>query len=112
MNSHDALGCPVSPMRTAAVDPSVVARRSIIFIKETVGMPLPGGGTHDGYWYASDVGGAIHGQRIDLYTGSSSASMRPMLSLSTKGLSVTKVGDFSGCPPMDGGQTRVASAAR
>jgi 3D (Asp-Asp-Asp) domain-containing protein len=111
MNARDSLGCLVSPMRTAAVDPSVVARRSIIFIKETVGMPLPGGGVHDGYWYASDVGGAIHGRKIDLYTGSGTASMRPMLSLNLKGLSVSKVGDFSGCPPMDGGQTRVASAA-
>ncbi len=111
MNAHDSLGCPVSPMRTAAVDPSVVTRRSIIFIKETVGMALPGGGVHDGYWYASDSGGAIRGQKIDLYTGSGAASMRPALSLNLRGLSVFKVGDFSGCPPLDGGQTRVASVA-
>ena len=32
-------------------------------------MLLPGGGMHDGYWYASDTGGAIKGARIDLFTG-------------------------------------------
>ena len=64
-------------MRTVAVDPSVVSRRSIIFIKETVGMPLDGGGVHDGYWYASDIGGAIKGARIDLFTGPGAGSMRP-----------------------------------
>jgi hypothetical protein len=30
---------------------------------------------HDGYWYASDTGGAIKGQKIDLYTGHGRGSM-------------------------------------
>ena len=103
IGSRDALGCRVSPMRTVAVDPAIVSRRSIIFIKETVGMPLEGGGAHDGYWYASDVGGAIKGHRIDLFTGAGAASMRPLSSINLKTLTVSKVGDFSGCPPIDGG---------
>lgn len=110
MRARDSLGCPVSPMRTVAVDPSIVSRHSIIFIKETAGMQLPDGSVHDGYWYASDIGGAIKGQRIDLYTGNDAASMRPMQSLNLKGLTVSKVGDFAGCPPMDGGvSARIAS---
>ena len=109
MGGRDALGCHVAAMRTVAVDPAIVSRRSIIFIKETVGMPLPGGGVHDGYWYASDVGGAIKGQRIDLFTGDNATSMRAMMPLNLKTLSVTRVGEFTGCPPDDGGEgSRVA----
>ena len=111
MKGRDSLGCPVSAMRTVAVDPAIVARHSIIFIKETVGMPLPGGGLHDGYWYASDIGGAIKGRRIDLFTGAGAASMRPMAALNLRTLTVSKVGSFTGCPPADGGAAvRVADA--
>jgi 3D (Asp-Asp-Asp) domain-containing protein len=111
MNSHDSLGCRVSPMRTVAVDPAVIARHSIIFIKETAGLPLADGGVHDGYWYASDIGGAIKGQKIDLFTGQGATSMRPMQGLNLKVLTVSKVGDFAGCPPVDGGAAaRIASA--
>jgi len=96
-----------------AVDPAIVSRRSIIFIKETVGMPLPGGGVHDGYWYASDIGGGIKGNRIDLFTGAGTASMRSASSLNLRTLTVSKVGEFSGCPPTDGGAgMRVADASR
>ena len=113
MKARDSIGCPVAAMRTVAVDPAIVSRRSIIFIKETVGMPLPGGGVHDGYWYASDVGGAIKGRRIDLFTGPGAASMRAMASLNLRRLSVSKVGDFTGCPPTDGGAgLRVADAGQ
>jgi 3D (Asp-Asp-Asp) domain-containing protein len=112
MNAHDSLGCPVSPMRTVAVDPAIVSRHSIIYIKETVGLQLSDGSVHDGYWYASDIGGAIKGQKIDLFTGQGPSSMRPLRDLNLKVLTVSKVGEFSGCPPRDGGGgTRVASAA-
>jgi 3D (Asp-Asp-Asp) domain-containing protein len=110
MSSRDSLGCRVSAMRTVAVDPAIVARHSIIFIKETAGLVLPDGTVHDGYWYASDIGGAIHGSRIDLFTGAGAISMRPLMGLNTKTLTVSKVGEFSGCPPIDGGSgARVAA---
>jgi 3D (Asp-Asp-Asp) domain-containing protein len=95
----DSLGCKVVAMRTVAVDKTVIPRRSVLFIKETVGLKMPDGRTHDGYWYASDVGGAIKGKRIDLYTGRGSASMSPMRSLNLSTLSAVKVGEFKGCPP-------------
>ncbi|MDR3506822.1 MAG: 3D domain-containing protein [Caulobacteraceae bacterium] len=110
--AHDSLGCRVAPMRTVAVDPSVVSRHSVIFIKETVGLPLPGGGVHDGYWYASDIGGAIKGARIDLFTGLGAASMRALSALNMKSLTVTKVGEFTGCPPTDGGEGAKIADAR
>ena len=100
VGTRDASGCKAVPMRTLAVDPHVVPRRSLVFIPETVGLPLPGGGSHDGLWYASDVGGAIKGQRIDLYTGLSAASMKPLMALNLKSLTVKRISSFDGCPPV------------
>jgi len=95
----DSLGCKVVPMRTMAVDRSVIPRRTVIFIKETVGLKMPDGSLHDGYWYASDVGGAIKGQRVDLYTGQGAASMRALQDLNLAKVTAVKVGNFDGCPP-------------
>lgn len=99
VGSLDSLGCRVVPMRTLAVDKSIIPRRTVVFIKETVGLKMPDGATHDGYWYASDIGGAIKGQRIDLYTGHGAASMKPMQKLNLASLTAVKVGQFTGCPP-------------
>ncbi len=95
----DSLGCRVVAMRTVAVDKKLIPRRSVLFIKETVGLSMPDGSAHDGYWYASDVGGAIKGERIDLFTGAGAGSMHPMKALNLSRLSAVKVGDFKGCPP-------------
>lgn len=95
----DSLGCRVVAMRTAAIDTKVIPRRTVLFIQETVGLRMPDGRVHDGYWYASDTGGAIKGNRIDLFTGSGSASMKPVMGLNMSHLTVSKVGEFKGCPP-------------
>lgn len=95
----DSLGCKVVPMRTLAVDKTIIPRRTVVFIKETVGLKMPDGRPHDGYWYATDIGGAIKGQRIDMYTGHSAASMQPMKGLNLTSLTAVKVGKFDGCPP-------------
>ena len=95
----DALGCKVVAMRTVAVDKALIPKRSVLFIKETVGMKMPDGSAHDGYWYASDVGGAVKGKRIDLFTGSGAGSMRPARGLNLASLTAVKVGEFKGCPP-------------
>lgn len=101
VGGRDSLGCPTVAMRTAAIDRAMIPRRTILFIKETVGMPMPGGGLHDGYWYASDIGGAIKGNRIDLFTGSGKGSMAPMMKLNMRAVTVSKVGTFEGCPKAD-----------
>jgi 3D (Asp-Asp-Asp) domain-containing protein len=98
IRARDSLGCPVVPMRTAAVDGVRIRRHTLLFIKETVGLRMPDGRLHDGYWYASDVGGAIHEGRIDLFTGRSAASMGPLMHLNLSKLTVEPVGAFSGCP--------------
>jgi 3D (Asp-Asp-Asp) domain-containing protein len=98
VGGRDSLGCHLAPMRTVAVDPKVFPRHSVLFIKETVGLKMPDGSAHDGYWYASDVGGAIKGARIDLFTGAGAASMKALQALNLASLSVVKVGVFEGCP--------------
>jgi 3D (Asp-Asp-Asp) domain-containing protein len=95
----DALGCKVVAMRTVAVDKNLIPKRSVLFIKETVGLKMPDGSLHDGYWYASDAGTAIKGKRIDLYTGANARSMGAVKSLNLASLTAVKVGDFQGCPP-------------
>ena len=98
VGGKDSLGCRLAPMRTVAVDPKIFPRHSVLFIKETVGLKMPDGSSHDGFWYASDVGGAIKGARIDLFTGAGAASMKALQALNQASLSVVKVGVFEGCP--------------
>jgi 3D (Asp-Asp-Asp) domain-containing protein len=66
--------CPRIPYKTIAVDPKVIPLGSSVFIAETVGMkfPLPDGSTytHDGIWYAEDIGSKIKGRRMDVFVGS------------------------------------------
>ena len=99
IRAFDSLGCKVAAMRTVAVDPKVIPRRTVLFIKETVGLTMPDGTKHDGYWYASDIGGAIKGLKLDLFSGFGASSMRAMGGLDLSSLSVSKVGEFKGCPP-------------
>lgn len=96
---NDSLGCRPIAMRTVAVDPRVVPRRTRLFIRETVGMEMPDGRLHDGFWYASDTGGAIKGSKIDLYTGHGRGSMQPAMRHNMKTLTVVEAGTFQGCPP-------------
>lgn len=61
--------CELKPFRTIAVDPRTIPLGAVVRIEETVGMVLPDGTVHDGLWRAEDIGGAIKGQRIDLFVG-------------------------------------------
>jgi 3D (Asp-Asp-Asp) domain-containing protein len=96
---NDSLGCRPIAMRTVAVDPRVIPRRTKLFIRETVGLRMADGSIHDGYWYASDTGGAIKGQKIDLFTGSGRGSMGQAQRLNMRTLTIVDAGDFDGCPP-------------
>ena len=96
---NDSLGCRPIPMRTIATDPRYIPRRTRVFIPETVGMRMPDGALHDGYWYASDTGGAIKGQKIDLYTGHGRGSMPPAMRFNQRRLPLSAAGRFDGCPP-------------
>lgn len=109
---NDSLGCRPIPMRTMAVDPRYIPRRTRLFIPETVGMRMPDGTVHDGYWYASDTGGAIKGQKIDFYTGHGRGSMAPAMRLNQRRVTLIDAGRFEGCPPSwDSQPTLMASAS-
>ncbi|MGZ9099870.1 MAG: 3D domain-containing protein [Brevundimonas sp.] len=96
---NDSLGCRPIAMRTIATDPRYIPRRTRLFIPETVGMRMSDGTVHDGYWYASDTGGAIKGQKIDLYTGHGRGSMSPAMRFNQRRLTLIEAGRFDGCPP-------------
>ena len=96
---NDSLGCRPIAMRTVATDPRVIPRRTRLFIRETVGMRMPDGTRHDGYWYASDTGGAVKGAKVDLYTGHGRGSMQPAMRWNTRTLTIQNAGRFEGCPP-------------
>ncbi|MBX9460340.1 MAG: hypothetical protein KL785_03750 [Brevundimonas sp.] len=109
---NDSLGCRPIAMRTIATDPRYIPRRTRLFIPETVGMRMPDGTVHDGYWYASDTGGAIKGQKIDLYTGHGRGSMQPAMRFNQRRLTLIDAGRFDGCPPSwDREPTLMASAS-
>lgn len=96
---NDSLGCRPIAMRTIATDPRYIPRRTRLFIPETVGMRMADGTIHDGYWYASDTGGAIKGRKIDLYTGHGRGSMSPAMRFNQRRLTLVDAGRFEGCPP-------------
>jgi 3D (Asp-Asp-Asp) domain-containing protein len=56
------------PFRSVAVDPRVVPIGSRVFIPKAVGIELPDGSVHDGYFDAIDIGDAIQNKRIDMFT--------------------------------------------
>lgn len=63
---HGALGVPLVPYRSVAVDPKVVPLGSIGHLR----VPLPGGDTFSAVVIAMDAGTAIAGAgRIDLFCG-------------------------------------------
>ena len=66
-------GYILAPLRTLAVDKSVIPIGTAIYIPEARGVrvTLPDGTRplHDGYFFAADVGGAIGGQHVDFFLG-------------------------------------------
>ncbi|MCC6647880.1 MAG: hypothetical protein IT374_20220 [Polyangiaceae bacterium] len=71
-SGRGALGTAITPLRTVAVDPSVVPLGTRLFLPELVGMPTSedGAGSHDGCVIAEDRGSRVKGQHLDLFTGS------------------------------------------
>ncbi|MBD1995219.1 SH3 domain-containing protein [Leptolyngbya sp. FACHB-541] len=71
-------GFTLVPYRTVAVDDTFIPIGSAVFIPEARGKTvlLPSGRsvTHDGYFFAADVGGAIKDNHIDVFLGVSTAN--------------------------------------
>jgi 3D (Asp-Asp-Asp) domain-containing protein len=66
-------GLSLVPYRSIAVDRNKIPIGSVIYIPEArnVSVILPSGQTvtHDGYFYAADVGGAVQDNHIDVFLG-------------------------------------------
>jgi 3D (Asp-Asp-Asp) domain-containing protein len=75
----DTLKCPygygvkaqcLDPYHTLAADLNFHRAGDVIFVPKIVGVKLPNGETHDGYFIIRDKGGAITGkERFDFFTG-------------------------------------------
>lgn len=66
-------GYKLVPFVTVAVDRNTFPIGTVLYIPDAKGVSyrLPDGETrvHDGYFFAADVGGAIRGNHIDVFTG-------------------------------------------
>ncbi len=66
-----AAGYILVPYRTLAVDTAVIPHGAVVYIPQARGIEFTLEGqtfTHDGYFFAADVGGAITGNHIDTFT--------------------------------------------
>lgn len=66
-------GYALVPFRSLAVDRRYLPIGHTVEMAELAGMPLPGGGVHDGCFVSVDGGGAIVGHHIDLFVPSADA---------------------------------------
>jgi len=66
-----AAGTAIVPLRSVAVDVSVIPLGTPLFIPEYVGLPRDrsGSATHDGCFIAEDRGIKVVGQHVDIFTG-------------------------------------------
>ncbi len=71
-----ASGRAITPLRSVAVDASVIPLGTTLFIPEFVGLPRPDGSTHDGCFVAEDKGIRVQGRQVDVFTGDPSVTAR------------------------------------
>jgi 3D (Asp-Asp-Asp) domain-containing protein len=65
-----AMGTPITPLKTVAVDSSVIPLGTTIYIAEFDGVPRgPGGSPHDGCFVAEDRGLRVVGEHVDVFAG-------------------------------------------
>jgi 3D (Asp-Asp-Asp) domain-containing protein len=65
------MGKAITPLVTVAVDSSVIALGTPLYIPEYEGIARDASGstTHDGCFMAEDRGLAVKGQHVDVFTG-------------------------------------------
>lgn len=64
---YDFSGAPLVPFKSLGVDTSIIPLGSEVYIEEFVGIQLPDGNTHDGWYKATDY---THPNYIDIFVGS------------------------------------------
>lgn len=68
-SGRGALGQPVTPLRTVAVDDDIIPLGSTLYIPDYEGLARPNGSLHDGCFLAEDRGSKVIGTHIDVFTG-------------------------------------------
>lgn len=68
-SGRGALGTPITPLRTVAVDTSVIPLGTVLYIPELKGVAMADGGRHNGCFIAEDRGMKVTGRQIDIFTG-------------------------------------------
>ena len=71
-----ATGRAITPLRTVAVDTTVIPLGTPIFVQEFRGLPRPDGTPHDGCFLAEDRGLKVRGRQIDVFTGDPALTAR------------------------------------
>lgn len=82
-----AFGYRLVPFRTIAADRRVFKHGTVFFIPGLVGVAFDDEGTskrHDGYVFFGDVGGAVRGHHIDVFTGTMRKNPAPEIITSTR----------------------------
>lgn len=70
-----ARGTAIVPLRTVAVDSTVIPLGTKLYISEYDGVPRsPGGTRHDGCFIAEDRGMKVVGEHVDVFTGNPSTT--------------------------------------
>lgn len=68
-SGRGATGAPITPLRTVAVDTTVIPLGTSIYVPELAGLPRADGSPHDGCFVAEDRGIKVVGQHLDVFTG-------------------------------------------
>ena len=97
-HGRGATGKAITPMRTVAVDSTVLPLGTVVFLPELEGAPTSedGSGSHDGCFVAEDRGIRVKGEHLDIFTGSE-AMTRLMNRLVPSNQGVTVVTGDSKC---------------
>jgi 3D (Asp-Asp-Asp) domain-containing protein len=74
-NTYKGAYWDVYPWYSIATDPTVIPPGTIVYIKELDGLRLSNGETLNGYFVAADTGGAIKGNRIDVFVGAGETAL-------------------------------------
>lgn len=75
-HGRGATGQPITPLKTLAVDSSVIPLGTTVFVPELAGLPRPDGHPHDGCFVAEDRGIRVVGRQIDVFTGDPTVTAR------------------------------------
>ncbi len=73
-------GYQLVPLRTIAVDSSVIPYGTVVYIAAARGVMVDVDGEkirHDGYFFAGDAGGGVKGNHVDVFCGATSANCLP-----------------------------------